>query len=159
MFFLSSGSRLAISCFSFLSLRRMERAKTFAAATKKLSKKAVQVCSRVGFPTSVNFESLADTFLESLEEKLEILEESEILRDMHYSQGVLTIDMGTEGVWVINKQSPNKQLWWSSPKSGPMRFHLDEVNGNWRCTRDNNDLVDILRRELSSVAGFDFALD
>ena len=123
-----------------------------------ISKSFIEDFSRVEFSTSLNFESFADKFLESLEENLETLEQSEVLLDIHYSQGVLTIDMGIEGVWVINKQSPNKQLWFSSPKSGPMRFYLDATDGKWRCTKNKDELVCILNRELSSVVGFQISL-
>lgn len=30
-------------------------------------------------------------------------------------QGVLKIDLGDDGTWVINRQIPNRQIWWSSP--------------------------------------------
>lgn len=36
-------------------------------------------------------------------------------------QGVMTIDLGDHGTYVINKQAPNKQIWLSSPVSGPIR--------------------------------------
>lgn len=28
---------------------------------------------------------------------------------------MLKIDLGEDGTWVINRQIPNRQLWWSSP--------------------------------------------
>lgn len=34
---------------------------------------------------------------------------------LFYQQGVLKIDLGEDGTWVINRQIPNRQLWWSSP--------------------------------------------
>ena len=36
-------------------------------------------------------------------------------------QGVLTLNLGSHGTYVINKQAPNKQIWVSSPVSGPVR--------------------------------------
>ncbi len=30
-------------------------------------------------------------------------------------QGVLTVKLGKLGTYVINKQTPNRQIWWSSP--------------------------------------------
>jgi len=33
----------------------------------------------------------------------------------HAQDGVLTIKLGGKGTYVINKQSPNQQLWFSSP--------------------------------------------
>ncbi|CAI5488653.1 unnamed protein product [Closterium sp. Naga37s-1] len=37
-------------------------------------------------------------------------------------QGVLTLRLGQHGIFVINKQAPNRQIWLSSPQSGPARF-------------------------------------
>jgi frataxin-like iron-binding protein CyaY len=36
-------------------------------------------------------------------------------RPMFMQQGVLTLKLGELGTYVINKQSPNKQIWMSSP--------------------------------------------
>lgn len=36
--------------------------------------------------------------------------------------GVLTANTGKAGTYVINKQTPNKQIWLSSPISGPKRL-------------------------------------
>lgn len=36
--------------------------------------------------------------------------------NLAFSQyGVLTVRLGARGTYVINKQSPNMQIWWSSP--------------------------------------------
>lgn len=34
---------------------------------------------------------------------------------MHTQQGVLTVKLGKHGTYVINKQTPNRQMWMSSP--------------------------------------------
>ena len=60
------------------------------------------------------FELAEDTFLD-LEEKLEILENHVDGFDMTYSDGVMTMDLQEHGIWVMNKQRPNKEIWWSSP--------------------------------------------
>jgi frataxin len=36
---------------------------------------------------------------------------------------------------VINKQTPNEQLWWSSPISGPRRYEYVEERERWVYTR------------------------
>ena len=42
--------------------------------------------------------------------------------DVTLASGVLTLALPDPfGTYVINKQSPNKQIWLSSPKSGPIR--------------------------------------
>ncbi|CAN0379455.1 unnamed protein product [Laminaria digitata] len=64
-------------------------------------------------------------------------------------QGVLNIIVSDRGTWVINKQSPNRQIWWSSPISGPMRFEYDEDGERWVNTRDGKtDLRSILSAEM-----------
>lgn len=35
--------------------------------------------------------------------------------DVELSQGVLNLNLGSIGTYVINKQTPNKQIWVSSP--------------------------------------------
>ena len=148
-----------VSFCSLRGLRGFARSHAFAATIEREMPKKYVNKHRVDFSTILDFESITDTFLESLEEKLEILEESEALQDIHYSQGVLTIDMGIEGIWVINKQSPNKQLWLSSPKSGPVRFHLNAIDGKWRSTKCEGDLISMLNRELSSAANIRIVLE
>lgn len=41
--------------------------------------------------------------------------------DVQYSSGVLTACLGKHGTFVLNKQTPNRQIWLSSPVSGPFR--------------------------------------
>jgi len=41
--------------------------------------------------------------------------------------GVLTLSFPPSGTYVLNKQPPNRQIWLSSPVSGPKRF--DYVEG------------------------------
>ena len=69
---------------------------------------------------------------------------------------------------MINKQPPNKQIWLSSPVSGPKRFdwvllgagqHEKEgsepvdtgdngAGGKWIYIRDGSNLTDLLRKEV-----------
>lgn len=74
---------------------------------------------------------------------------------MEFSAGVLTVQVEGKGTWVINKQPPNKQIWLSSPVSGPRRFDWigedgNEGNGAWVCLREGDEvgLGELLRREL-----------
>ncbi len=52
----------------------------------------------------------------------------------HLQQGVLTLRLGDLGTYVINKQTPNRQIWMSSPLSGPVRYDWGpgEPGGAWR---------------------------
>ena len=79
-------------------------------------------------PTDAEYAREANEALESLSDKFsEVVEEVEEWSeaDPTLADGVLTVKLGgTFGTYVINKQTPNKQLWLSSPVSGPARFDL-----------------------------------
>jgi len=69
---------------------------------------------------------------------------------------------------VVNKQPPNKQIWLSSPVSGPKRYDWvvdaatadgedadaagdDGHGGRWIYLRDGSGLTELLRREIGVV--------
>ena len=74
--------------------------------------------------------------------------------------------MGDKGIYVLNKQPPNKQIWLSSPLSGPKRFDWvlfsegqdqkeGSGTGDWIYLRDGSSLTQLLKKELGVDAGFD----
>lgn len=63
--------------------------------------------------------------------------------------------MGDAGTWVLNKQTPNRQIWWSSPLSGPLRFEYDPALQQWVTTRGRKELFTLLAEEVQKVAGVD----
>ncbi|RCN46982.1 putative frataxin [Ancylostoma caninum] len=64
--------------------------------------------------------------------------------------GVLTVVISKEvGTYVINKQSPNRQLWLSSPVSGPKRYDL--VDKRWVYSHNNEALDSLLTREFRKI--------
>lgn len=76
--------------------------------------------------------------------------------------GVLTLSLPQQGTYVINKQPPNKQIWLSSPLSGPKRYdwvldgegqHEKEGSGEgeWVYLRDGSNLTELLRREIGII--------
>ncbi|KAH1466717.1 hypothetical protein KXX58_004890 [Aspergillus fumigatus] len=82
----------------------------------------------------------------------------------HYlNAGVMNISVPGVGTYVLNKQPPNKQIWLSSPISGPKRYDWvlegDQMhekqdtrpfgNGQWIYLRDGSNLTDLLNAELS----------
>mmetsp|Transcript_22812 Transcript_22812/g.40491 ORF Transcript_22812/g.40491 Transcript_22812/m.40491 type:complete len:93 (+) Transcript_22812:1664-1942(+) len=54
------------------------------------------------------------------------------------ASGVLTMTLPPHGTWVLNKQTPNRQIWWSSPLSGPRRYEYEQDTGEWVYTRDDS---------------------
>lgn len=97
--------------------------------------------------TTAEFHQRADAMLETLLDDLELLGEAHptAVQDVELSQGVLTLTLQT-GTYVVNKQPPNKQLWLSSPVSGPDRFDL--LEGGWTSVRNGHRLLEVLQQEL-----------
>lgn len=72
---------------------------------------------------------------------------------------MLSINFPPNGSYVINKQPVNKQIWLSSPESGPKRYdwvivgeamHQKEGGGvgDWIYLRDHSTLNDVLGKEM-----------
>lgn len=79
--------------------------------------------------------------------------------DISTSQGVLTLRLGAKGTFVLNKQTPNRQIWWSSPISGPKRYNWDASRGRWVNTRDGHDMLTALHAELLKLTGVDVGVN
>lgn len=45
--------------------------------------------------------------------------------------GVLSIQLAEAGTYVLNIQAPNRQIWLSSPISGPARYNFDNATRTW----------------------------
>ncbi|KAF4623355.1 hypothetical protein D9613_001605 [Agrocybe pediades] len=63
------------------------------------------------------YHNLADEAMDNLLETMETLveERGDADQEVDYHSGVLTLNLGKHGTYVINKQPPNKQIWLSSP--------------------------------------------
>jgi frataxin len=137
-------------------------------------------------PTS-EFHERADRFLEELVERLEEQQDrtpdveveysvrssshsaplSSLSKSNNTQAGVLKVDLISKGLsYVLNKQPPNKQIWLSSPITGPKRFDWvamqESMNhkegsgtGDWVYLRDGTSLTDIIRKELAVDVGVD----
>lgn len=90
-----------------------------------------------------------DNILHALENVVESLDNPTY--EVEYHSGVLTLHLGDKGTYVINKQPPNKQIWLSSPFSGPKRYDYREGDDSWVYYRDGQSLSELLNRELSDA--------
>lgn len=81
--------------------------------------------------------------------------------DADLSQGVLTINLGSHGTYVLNTQTPNRQIWLSSPLSGPWRYAWHPNRAEWVSSRDGHSLARRLAEEFSDAfeqtVSFNFA--
>ena len=95
------------------------------------------------------YHQIADTYLEGLGDDLEVLGESNPKVEYELASGFLTLNLPPNGTYVIIKQAPNKQIWLSSPISGPKRYDL--IGGKWITLRDGSSLTELLEKEISDV--------
>ncbi|KAI0034901.1 hypothetical protein K488DRAFT_83508 [Vararia minispora EC-137] len=100
-----------------------------------------------------DYHAIADHTMEYLLERLEeVLDEvGDPSYEVDYSSGVLTLKLGHHGTYVINKQPPNKQIWLSSPHSGPKRYDLSFPKRDWVYLRDDRSLGELLDDELGET--------
>ena len=101
------------------------------------------------------FENLADATLARLEARIE----DHLEVDVERRGGVLTIELDDGRQYVINKHTPNRQIWLSSPVSGAAHFDYDPASGSWRSTRGDARLHELLASELKAATGEDIAFD
>ncbi|KAI4457524.1 frataxin [Holotrichia oblita] len=135
----------------------------FPIATKLLNQRiSVLVSNRttsnipeIQLVDSIKFEKVCEETLESLTEYFEELVENEThlkSADINYSDGVLTVNFGDPyGTYVINRQSPNKQIWLSSPVSGPKRYDFVSDGEYWLYKHDGKTLHQLLQTEISNI--------
>ncbi|TDH66781.1 hypothetical protein CCR75_001602 [Bremia lactucae] len=105
--------------------------------------------------TETQFVELADKTLHDIQSWLDGIEEMLDDSDIMYTQGVLKIDLGEHGTWVLNRQVPNRQIWWSSPISGPRRYEYHAEGRQWVNTRDSSELTELLHTEILNATGIE----
>ncbi|KAH7721950.1 fxn protein [Aphelenchoides avenae] len=100
-----------------------------------------------------DYERLSEDTLHRLTDYLDVLPDvvqCDPAYDISYAMGVLTAYISPKvGTYVINKQSPNRQIWLSSPMSGPKRY--DYVSGRWIYKRDGASLHELLQKEFEKI--------
>ncbi|PSN61133.1 Frataxin [Corynespora cassiicola Philippines] len=121
-------------------------------------------------PTDIStseFHERADAYLDELVARLEEQQEQSPDLEVEFSAGVLEVKIPSKDLtYVLNKQPPNKQIWLSSPISGPKRFDWVVTgesmtqkegggSGDWLYLRDGSSLTELVRKELGVDLGVD----
>eukprot|EP00041_Stephanoeca_diplocostata_P028488 m.809461 g.809461 ORF g.809461 m.809461 type:complete len:202 (+) comp23383_c1_seq16:311-916(+) len=109
-----------------------------------------------GVVDATTFHKIADETLEQLSDELNDIADSHPQGyefDVDFGDAVLTVDLADHGTYVINKQTPNQQIWLSSPTSGPKRYDFDMSTNTWVYSHDNVTLHARLSTELSAALG------
>lgn len=99
------------------------------------------------------YQEISDNTLEELSDKFDALLEDRFDRgaDVSLNNGVLTVVVDSHNIYVINKQTPNKQIWLSSPMSGPKRFDL--ISDRWIERTTETELRKLLSEEFTRLLG------
>ena len=134
-----------------------------SAGFKKSSENSEWSCRQAKTLSEAEYDVIAEETMENLTALFEALPDAVVCHhdyDATYSQGVLKVLIGGGGgTYVINKQSPNRQIWLSSPVSGPKRYDYTEER-KWVYSHDGVCLQDLLSEEFSeryNGAALDFS--
>lgn len=113
--------------------------------------------------TDVEYNQAVESFLDRVEYVVDELNDSDIV-EVQCRDGVLTIDTRHRGSYVLNKQAAKRQLWLSSPLSGPHHYDMIKIpltstpdsepkkeEIRWLSERDEHDLQKRLEDELESI--------
>lgn len=69
---------------------------------------------------------------------------------------VLTVEAGDGTQIIINRHTPNRELWIAAKSGG---YHFTEKDGRWVSTRDGSGFFDVLNRALSAAAGEEVVIE
>lgn len=95
------------------------------------------------------FHERVDALLLQLQTRLD---DAEADIDSELSNGILTLTFENETKIIVNRQTPNREVWVAA-KSGGFHFRFDA--SGWRDTRSGESLARLLSRVISEQAGID----
>ncbi|XP_073115461.1 frataxin, mitochondrial [Elaeis guineensis] len=147
---------------SFLPVSRASRLLRYPSISRVFLSTRTSDIDRAQGPAVVDYRSvlakdefhrLADATIHDLQEKFEEYGDSVQMDgyDIDYGNQVLTLKLGSLGTYVINNQTPNRQIWLSSPVSGPARFDWDVATKSWIYRRTKANLLQLLEEELQQL--------
>ncbi|GAB6263470.1 iron donor protein CyaY [Photobacterium sp. CCB-ST2H9] len=89
------------------------------------------------------FHKLADQVLMHIEEGID-----QSGADIEYETtgNVLTLEFENRSQIVINRQEPLHEIWVASKSGG---YHFKYNDGIWHCTRSDEELISLIKRECS----------
>lgn len=100
--------------------------------------------------TEGNFYELAHSYLDNMFNKLDSNDKIPF-DNIDYSQGVLNFTLNKNKHYVLNIQRPNRQIWLSSPLSGPQRYEYEHINNQWLNIRNKVELNFLLTDEINKL--------
>ena len=95
-----------------------------------------------------SFINLVDKALNNIFESIST-KNYNFIEDLDLRDGILKIDLKNNKSYVINIQKNNKQIWLSSPFSGPKRFEY--INNEWVDIHNNKiKLYELINSEFNN---------
>ena len=70
--------------------------------------------------------------------------------DCQFSGNVLTLEANDGSQIIVNRHTPNQELWIAAKSGG---YHFAERDGQWLATRDGSEFFTVLSEALSTAAG------
>ncbi len=70
--------------------------------------------------------------------------------DCQFSGNVLTLEADDGSQIIVNRHTPNQELWIAAKSGG---YHFAERDGQWLATRDGSEFFAVLSEALSAAAG------
>jgi CyaY protein len=92
------------------------------------------------------FHRAVDAVLARIENAVESSEEI----DIELEGGVLTLECPDSSRIIVNRQTPNREIWVAARSGG---FHFVHREGEWRDTRSGDELFTSLARIIAQQAG------
>ncbi|MEP7156449.1 MAG: iron donor protein CyaY [Betaproteobacteria bacterium] len=97
-----------------------------------------------------DFHARVDSVLAAIENEIEMYDGADADIDTEINSGILTLEFDNHSKVIINRQTPNREIWVAA-KSGGFHFHFD--GAVWRDTRTNESLEALLSRVISAQSG------
>ena len=112
-----------------------------------------QVRRSPGNDKLLGFSEAADRTLQHIHDTVDVWAEDVGIPeyDAALELGVVTISFGSKGAFVLNKQASIRELWLSSPISGPSHYKYCSSTRVWRDTRQRTDLLSRLEQDINDI--------
>jgi len=98
------------------------------------------------------FHQRVDAILSSLEAAFD---EVEADIDCELSQGILTITFENGSKIIVNRQTPNREIWVAAKSGG---FHFRFIDNLWRNTRESETLEALLTNVITQQSGIEVTI-